>query len=57
MYDNEDTVQVWNYLDNGLEIVKEFDEHFECVSLHPDGFSLLIGFGGKLHLCFGITKT
>jgi WD40 repeat protein len=47
----DNTVRVWNYLDNGLEIVKEFNEHVYSVSLHPDGFSLLIGFGDKLRFC------
>ena len=45
------TVRVWNYLDNSLEIVKEFTENVYSVSLHPDGLSILIGFGDKLRLC------
>jgi WD40 repeat protein len=45
------TVRVWNYLDNNLEIVKEFTENVYSVSIHPDGFSILIGFGDKLRLC------
>ncbi|KAH0785724.1 cilia- and flagella-associated protein [Histomonas meleagridis] len=45
------TVRIWNYLDNSLEIVKEFTETVYCVSLHPDGFTILIGFGDKLRLC------
>ena len=45
------TVRVWNYLDNSLEIIKEFTESVYCVSFHPDGLSMLIGFGDKLRLC------
>ncbi|OHT09912.1 hypothetical protein TRFO_04468 [Tritrichomonas foetus] len=45
------TVRVWNYLDNSLEILKEFTESVYCVSFHPDGLSMLIGFGDKLRLC------
>ena len=45
------TVRVWNYLENSLEIIKEFTESVYCVSLHPDGLSMLIGFGDKLRLC------
>jgi len=45
------TVRVWNYLDNSLEIVKEFQESVYCVSFNPDGLSMLIGFGDKLRLC------
>jgi WD40 repeat protein len=45
------TVRVWNYLDNNLEIVKEFTENVYSVSIHPDGFSILIGFGDKLRFC------
>ena len=45
------TVRIWNYLDNSLEIIKEFTESVYCVSLHPDGLSILIGFGDKLRLC------
>jgi WD40 repeat protein len=45
------TVRVWNYLENSLEIVQEFTENVYSVSLHPDGLSILIGFGDKLRLC------
>lgn len=45
------TVRVWNYLDNSLEILKEFTEAVYCVSFHPDGLTMLIGFGDKLRLC------
>ena len=47
------TIRIWNYLDNSLEIIKEFQENIYSVSLHPDGLSILIGFGDKLKL-FGI---
>ncbi|EAY19184.1 hypothetical protein TVAG_214090 [Trichomonas vaginalis G3] len=47
------TVRVWNYLDNSLEICKEFTESVYCVSFHPDGLSMLIGLGDKLGL-FGV---
>lgn len=45
------TVRVWNYIENSLEIIKEFTESVYCVSFHPDGLSILIGFGDKLRLC------
>ena len=48
---SDKTVRIWNYLDRSLEIVKEFTESSYCVSFHPDGLSILIGFGDKLRLC------
>jgi WD40 repeat protein len=45
------TVRVWNYLDNNLEIVKEFTENVYSVSIRSDGFAMLIGFGDKLRYC------
>lgn len=45
------TVRVWNYIDNSLEIVKEFTESVYSVSFHPDGLTMLIGFGDKLRMC------
>ncbi|KAK8881835.1 hypothetical protein M9Y10_044471 [Tritrichomonas musculus] len=45
------TVRVWNYLENSLDIIKEYQDPVYCVSLHPDGLSMLIGFGDKLRLC------
>jgi WD40 repeat protein len=49
--DIDKTVRVWNYLTNNLEIVTEFTENVYSVSIHPDRFSMLIGFGDKLRLC------
>lgn len=45
------TVRVWNFLENSLDIIKEYQDPVYCVSLHPDGLSMLIGFGDKLRLC------
>jgi WD40 repeat protein len=45
------TVRIWNYLNNAVKIVKEFTENVYSVSLHPDGLSIVIGFGDKLRFC------
>jgi WD40 repeat protein len=45
------TVRIWNYLNNSVEMMKEFTENVYSVSLHPDGLSILIGFGDKLRFC------
>ncbi|KAM9435536.1 cilia- and flagella-associated protein 57-like isoform 1-T1 [Clarias gariepinus] len=38
------TVHIWNYNSMFLEQFKEFDEEPLCVSIHPGGHSILVGF-------------
>lgn len=44
------SIRVWNYLDESLEMVKYFSEEAACVSVHPSGLYILVGFRDKLRL-------
>ncbi|MCI4395800.1 hypothetical protein PGIGA_G00196230 [Pangasianodon gigas] len=46
----DNSVRIWNYKTNSLELYKEFPEEPYCVSLHPNGLSILVGFFSKLCL-------
>jgi len=32
------TVRIWNYIDNTLEVMKEFEEEASALAFHPSGF-------------------
>ena len=42
------TVRVWNYLDNTLNIVKQFPAEAYSIAIHPSGLHLVVGFQDKL---------
>ncbi|XP_017309295.1 cilia- and flagella-associated protein 57 isoform X2 [Ictalurus punctatus] len=44
------TVHIWNYKTNSLDQFKEFDEEPLCVSMHPNGLSILVGFSSEIRL-------
>ncbi|XP_017339117.1 cilia- and flagella-associated protein 57 isoform X2 [Ictalurus punctatus] len=44
------SVRIWNYKTKSLELHKVFLEEPKCISLHPDGLSILVGFPAKVCL-------
>ncbi|XP_058246907.1 cilia- and flagella-associated protein 57-like [Hemibagrus wyckioides] len=46
----DNSVRIWNYKTNSLELHKEFPEEPNCISLHPNGLSILVGFSDKVCL-------
>ncbi|XP_027008175.1 cilia- and flagella-associated protein 57-like isoform X3 [Tachysurus fulvidraco] len=46
----DNSVHIWNYKTNSLELHQEFPEEPNCISLHPNGLSILVGFSDKVHL-------
>eukprot|EP00002_Diphylleia_rotans_P028089 TRINITY_DN5662_c0_g1_i1.p1 TRINITY_DN5662_c0_g1~~TRINITY_DN5662_c0_g1_i1.p1 ORF type:complete len:989 (+),score=210.63 TRINITY_DN5662_c0_g1_i1:224-3190(+) len=44
------SVRIWNYLDKVCELSKTFEDEPFCVSFHPSGFHLLVGFSDRLRL-------
>ncbi|KAK3506806.1 hypothetical protein QTP70_028369 [Hemibagrus guttatus] len=46
----DNSVCIWNYKTNSLELHKEFPEKPNCISLHPNGLSIVVGFSTKVCL-------
>ncbi|XP_060739668.1 cilia- and flagella-associated protein 57-like [Tachysurus vachellii] len=46
----DNSVHIWNYKTNFLELHQEFPKEPNCISLHPNGLSVLVGFSDKVHL-------
>jgi len=46
----DNTLRVWNYQLNELELCKHFPEDMFCVALHPSGLHLAVGFTDKLRI-------
>ncbi|KAK3522651.1 hypothetical protein QTP86_028893, partial [Hemibagrus guttatus] len=46
----DNSVRIWNYKANFLELYKKFPEEPNCISLHPNGLSILVGFSDKVCL-------
>ncbi|KAK3522650.1 hypothetical protein QTP86_028894, partial [Hemibagrus guttatus] len=46
----DNSVRIWNYKANFLELYKTFPEEPNCISLHPNGLSILVGFSDKVCL-------
>ncbi|XP_053502846.1 cilia- and flagella-associated protein 57-like [Ictalurus furcatus] len=44
------SVRIWNYKTKSLELHKVFLEEPKCISLHPNGLSILVGFPAKVCL-------
>lgn len=47
---NDRSVRIWNYLDQSIDLCKQFNEETLSVAFHPSGLYLLIGFVDKLKL-------
>ncbi|XP_060758450.1 cilia- and flagella-associated protein 57-like [Neoarius graeffei] len=47
---SDNSVCIWNYMTNSLELYKQFPEVLNCISLHSDGLSILMGFSDKVCL-------
>ncbi|XP_041912329.1 cilia- and flagella-associated protein 57-like isoform X1 [Alosa sapidissima] len=46
----DQSVRIWNFETNILELYKEFQEEAFCIALHPSGLYVLVGFSSKLCL-------
>ncbi|TSL47572.1 Cilia- and flagella-associated protein 57 [Bagarius yarrelli] len=46
------TVHIWNYRTMFLEQFKEFDKEPICLSMHPNGYSFLMGFSTEICLLY-----
>ncbi|XP_060739669.1 cilia- and flagella-associated protein 57-like [Tachysurus vachellii] len=46
----DNSVHIWNYKTNSLELHQQFPEEPNCISLHPNGLSILVGFSDKVLL-------
>ncbi|XP_046907075.1 cilia- and flagella-associated protein 57-like [Hypomesus transpacificus] len=46
----DQSVRIWNFETNTLELYKEFQEEAYSIALHPSGLFLLVGFSDKLRL-------
>eukprot|EP01135_Chromosphaera_perkinsii_P003926 Nk52_evm27s262 gene=Nk52_evmTU27s262 len=46
----DQTVRIWNYKTESLELVKYFSEEAYSIALHPSGLHVLVGFSDKLRL-------
>ncbi|KAI3388189.1 hypothetical protein SNEBB_006235 [Seison nebaliae] len=47
---NDRSIRIWDYEKCRLEIYKVFAEEALCISLHPSGLYILVGFSNKLRL-------
>uniref|UniRef100_H2ZKC8 Cilia- and flagella-associated protein 57 n=1 Tax=Ciona savignyi TaxID=51511 RepID=H2ZKC8_CIOSA len=46
----DQSVRIWNYETNSLELYKVFQEEAYSIALHPSGLYILVGFSDKLRL-------
>ena len=44
------TIKIWNFLEMSLELTKKFREQPICMSFHPSGIYLLVGFSTSVQL-------
>ncbi|ORX44505.1 WD40 repeat-like protein [Piromyces finnis] len=42
------SLRIWNYIDNNVELIKYFQEEAYCLSIHPSGLYIIVGFNDKL---------
>jgi len=47
---NDNTLRIWNYKTNEIEILKVFLEDMYCATLHPTGLHCAVGFSDKLRV-------
>ena len=43
----DNSIRIWNYVDNTIEVIKFFDEPALSVALHPNGLYLLAAFNSS----------
>jgi WD40 repeat protein len=43
-------IRVWNYEEKTIEAYKSYTEEAYCVSFHPSGFHIVVGFSDKYNL-------
>lgn len=46
----DNSVRIWNYLENKLEVAEYFSEEPYSVAFHPSGFHIVVGFADKLRM-------
>lgn len=46
----DNSVKIWNYQTNELELNKVFPEDTNCVAMHPSGLQIAVGFSDKLRV-------
>ncbi|KAL4832152.1 hypothetical protein H8958_020259 [Nasalis larvatus] len=46
----DQSIRIWNYETNTLELFKEYQEEAYSISLHPSGHFIVVGFADKLRL-------
>lgn len=46
----DNSVKIWNYQSNELELNKVFPEDTNCVAMHPSGLQIAVGFSDKLRV-------
>ncbi|KAL6621510.1 WD40 repeat-like protein [Neocallimastix sp. 'constans'] len=47
---SDKTIRIWNYRDNFVEIIKKYEFDPICLSLHPNGLFLLVGFHNSVKI-------
>ncbi|KAF5909918.1 collagen alpha-1(IX) chain-like, partial [Clarias magur] len=56
----DNSVRIWNYKTNSLELIKEFSQEPKCIAFHPSGLSIMVGFSDQvclISLLFGEFRT
>lgn len=43
-------IRIWNYEERTLEVSKAFTEEPYCLSIHPSGHHLVVGFADKVKM-------
>lgn len=43
-------IRIWNYEEKTLEAMKLFPEEPHSISIHPNGFHLVVGFSDKIKM-------
>ena len=46
----DNTLRIWNFLTNEIELLKTFPEDMFCAALHPSGLMCAVGFSDKLRV-------
>ena len=46
----DNTLRIWNFQTNKLELTKHFPEDMFCVAMHPSGLHVAVGFTDKLRI-------
>ena len=46
----DNSVRIWNYEKNKLEVMEYFNGQLGCVAFHPSGFHIVVGFADKVRM-------